>query len=666
MATDNKEKIKSKTEMLIMQTKTLEYYYRLFWLLLPLAFLTTTVSAQTIEAGDIIYSRLPVAPQTSGTIWAVRQNGTNDRQIAVGSQPRLSPNDRYLLFRRGQVSTEPYRFGQLWIRDLTTQAETLLISYSDYLVGYDFTLDSTKIIYDDPQFSGIRKMNLDGTGQSAIGGSSFADDFPVARTSDNLIAHHRFDSFATAGIYTVAFNGASQQLIPNTFNNIYPAWSPDGQFIACGSGSPLGPYPYLINNLFKIKPDGSGKVQLTNLASNNNFGAGFVWAANGAKLVLPANINGTAGLYSVNADGSGAPALIPTTAGANADFVGAIAGSQTGGSSGGYQILQTVVAGGGGASANGNYSLVSTIGEAVAGSTSQNSNYSLSSGFWGGGENIFAGRTPFDFDGDGRTDISIFRPSAGEWWYLKSSTGGNSALQFGISSDRITPGDYTGDGKTDIAFWRPSTGFWYILRSEDFSFASFPFGTTGDVPVPADYDADGRTDAAVFRPSSNTWFISLAAGGTLIQQFGAAGDAPVVADYDGDGKADIAIFRPSVGEWWIQRSTLGLLAFQFGTNGDKPVQGDYTGDGKADTAVFRPGTGFWFILRSEDSSFYSVPFGTSGDFPAPGDYDGDGKFDTAVFRPSGSTWFIQASTAGTQIVQFGISGDKPVPNAFIP
>ncbi|MGC2238631.1 MAG: Ig-like domain-containing protein [Pyrinomonadaceae bacterium] len=275
-------------------------------------------------------------------------------------------------------------------------------------------------------------------------------------------------------------------------------------------------------------------------------------------------------------------------------------------------------------------------------------------------------QTPFDFDGDAKTDVSIYRPAAGEWWYLRSSDGGNYAAQFGASSDRLVPGDYTGDGKTDIAIWRPVSGEWFILRSENGSYYSFPFGITGDVPAPADFDGDGKTDAAIFRPSDSTWYINKSSGGTTIQRFGQAGDVPVTADYDGDNKADIAIYRPSAGEWWIQRSAAGLIAFQFGNSSDKPVQGDYTGDGKVDVAIWRPSTGEWFILRSENYSYYSFPFGINTDIPAPGDYDGDGKFDATVFRPSNSTWYVQRSTAGTLIQNFGISGDKPVPNAFVP
>ena len=270
-----------------------------------------------------------------------------------------------------------------------------------------------------------------------------------------------------------------------------------------------------------------------------------------------------------------------------------------------------------------------------------------------------------NFDGDSKSDFSIYRPSVGEWWINRSATSQTVAAQFGTSSDRIVPADFSGDGKTDIAFWRPSTGEWFILRSEDSSFYSVPFGAVGDIPAPADYDADGKADTAVFRPSSGTWFINKSGGGTDIVTFGAAGDVPVTGDYDGDGKSDIAIFRPSDGSWWYVRSSdLTFRVFRFGLGTDKPVQGDFTGDGKTDLAVWRPATGEWFIQRSQDNSFYSIPFGANGDIPAPGDYDGDGKSDPAVFRAG--TWYVQQSTSGTLIVTFGSPGDRPVPSSYLP
>jgi len=287
-------------------------------------------------------------------------------------------------------------------------------------------------------------------------------------------------------------------------------------------------------------------------------------------------------------------------------------------------------------------------------------------------QNSNVSKTFVDFDGDRKTDISIFRNNGGlgEWWYLKSETGGNSAFQFGAGTDKIVPADFTGDGKTDVAVWRPTTGSWFIMRSEDNSFYSFPFGGSGDIPVAADFDGDGKADPTVFRPSNATWFIQASGQGVQIKQFGLTSDIPQIGDYDGDGKADLAIYRPTGAngaEWWIQRSSDGgVFATQFGLSSDKPVASDFTGDGKTDVAFWRPSTGFWYVLRSEDFSFYAAPFGANGDIPVAGDYDGDGKADIAVFRPSASTWYANRSTGGTLIQGFGIAGDYPIPAAYVP
>src|SRR5690349_24696684 len=94
--------------------------------------------------------------------------------------------------------------------------------------------------------------------------------------------------------------------------------------------------------------------------------------------------------------------------------------AQTGGN---FEIKQSVIAPGGGRTAGGNYTVDATIAQTIAGDQSASGNMTEQTGYWAGGVVPVAipQAKPFDFDGDGKTDISIFRPSAGEWWYLRSS-----------------------------------------------------------------------------------------------------------------------------------------------------------------------------------------------------------------------------------------------------
>jgi uncharacterized delta-60 repeat protein len=266
-------------------------------------------------------------------------------------------------------------------------------------------------------------------------------------------------------------------------------------------------------------------------------------------------------------------------------------------------------------------------------------------------------RPGFDYEGDGKSDLTVFRPSTGVWYRLNSFQSAVRIFQFGLDGDKAIPADFDGDFLTDIAVYRPSTGVWYIWNSSDDSFTILNFGTPEDIPVATDFDGDGKADIAVFRPSTGVWYILGSESGLQIAQFGLSGDIPVPADYDGDGKSDIAVFRPSNGAWYQINSSNGAIAITaFGLNGDIPVQSDFDGDFKADIAVFRPSTGLWYLLTSSQG-VQIAQFGLKGDIPVAADYDGDGKSDIAVYRAG--SWYILFSSGGFTVLNFGLAGDVP-------
>ena len=87
----------------------------------------------------------------------------------------------------------------------------------------------------------------------------------------------------------------------------------------------------------------------------------------------------------------------------------------------------------------------------------------------------------------------VFNPSTKLWRFVDSNTG--ALWTYGAWGDTTTyhdvfvPGDYDGDGKTDIAVYRPSNGGWYIFWSSphDTTYGAYQFGgLVGDVPVPGD------------------------------------------------------------------------------------------------------------------------------------------------------------------------------------
>jgi beta-N-acetylhexosaminidase len=238
-----------------------------------------------------------------------------------------------------------------------------------------------------------------------------------------------------------------------------------------------------------------------------------------------------------------------------------------------------------------------------------------------------------DYNGDGRSDVAVYRPSTGTW-YVR----GQYSLRYGEPGDVPAPADYRGTGRTTPAVFRPSTGTWYR-----YGIGQVSWGVRGDIPVPADYNGDGRADVAIYRPSTGTWWVR----GQFTITYGAPGDIPAPADYNGDGRTDLAVFRPSTGMWYVR----GLPAVRMGGLGDRPMPADYDRDGRAEQALFRPSTGYWYVVGMP-----AVQYGGGADIPVPGDYNGDGRYDIAVFRPSDGSWHIRDQF----VVNWGITGDIPV------
>ncbi|CAN5367919.1 hypothetical protein BH10ACI2_BH10ACI2_19970 [soil metagenome] len=279
-----------------------------------------------------------------------------------------------------------------------------------------------------------------------------------------------------------------------------------------------------------------------------------------------------------------------------------------------------------------------------------------------------------DFDGDGKSDAGVFRPTGGEW-YVNRSTAGFLAGQWGVSTDKPTPADFDGDDKTDIAVWReagPGASAFFILLSSTNTVRAEQFGQAGDDPVAVgDWDGDGKADEAVYRDSafgSQSFFyyrgsLNNPDGIITYYPWGMTGDKAVRGDFDGDGKNDPAVFRPSIGAWFIAQSSNGTVKVDlWGLAGDNLVPADYDGDGKTDIAVFR--NGVWYIRQSSNGQNFISQWGLATDTLAPADYDGDGKTDLAIYR--NGNWWIRQSNSGTfKVASWGLATDVPLQSVYV-
>lgn len=281
---------------------------------------------------------------------------------------------------------------------------------------------------------------------------------------------------------------------------------------------------------------------------------------------------------------------------------------------------------------------------------------------------------PADYDGDGLTDIAVRRAET-QFWIIRNSSGidqishyndGITRLRFGLQATDIpVPADYDGDGKADMAVRRPTDQFWYVRNSSGRDNISWnPDGITrakvgeqpGAIPVAADFDGDGRADMAERLASTQEWFIRYSGKRDIITNnpngitrltFGRQeNDIPVIADYDGDGKADIAVRRPSNQTWYIRNSTGtdtrtghtdGISRVKFGLQqADIPLaqpphqiwlNSDIDGDGLSNATEQSVGTNIASADTDADGLSDNDEINWYRTNPAQSDSDGDGVSD---------------------------------------
>lgn len=303
---------------------------------------------------------------------------------------------------------------------------------------------------------------------------------------------------------------------------------------------------------------------------------------------------------------------------------------------------------------------------------------------------------PLDFDGDGKSDALIVRQrfvkaeSATylDWHTRRSSDGQARYQRWGgsfptISNDTPIPADFDGDGKTDIAVWRTGPGLasaeYHIFQSSTFTHRVVPFGVpTDNIDAIGDYDGDGKADPAIYRmgatssdPNVFIYRPSLnnPSGAFYYVNWGIGQMNPLPGDYDGDGKTDFCIQLgngPDAGMLILRRSSDGGVEYiRWGLDTDRTYIGDYDGDGKDDLCLRRTvgGTYHWFILERDGGGTGANPIiwgrPDLNDTVVSGlDFDGDNKADIAVYRnqiAGNNTFYIRRSSDNTmQTIAWGL------------
>lgn len=272
------------------------------------------------------------------------------------------------------------------------------------------------------------------------------------------------------------------------------------------------------------------------------------------------------------------------------------------------------------------------------------------------------------------------------------------------------PADYDGDGKSDISLITDD-GRWLIDYSANRigGWDEYLSSYLWTHPCTADYDGDGRADISV-KVDDQRWLINYAKDGfkngwyntpgdfntqTVYQGYGDGSALPWPADYDGDGKADISV-KTEDGRWLINYANYNSLEAKNGADGFKygwcnipgdlttrteyfgygdirayPCPADYDGQKGVDFSYYNESeNGNWVINYTKKNGPGSVSPDFSRNFgpdlkPCPADYNGDGRADIAFVNKSQGDWYVYYSIFDFNKMQYSFLNTWDVKNSYI-
>jgi hypothetical protein len=263
-----------------------------------------------------------------------------------------------------------------------------------------------------------------------------------------------------------------------------------------------------------------------------------------------------------------------------------------------------------------------------------------------------AGAAPYDFDGDGRTDLLWLSSRTGALvvWLTRDDSAPAIAYLGTLASgwSVVGSGDFDRDGQADLLLRGDATAeyeAWFVSGASvryTVPFAA-PAGFSG-VDAVGDFDGDGYADL-LWRGTDESlvWFMR----GVFVDQEVVVQPAPGVPvcaqDLDGDGTSDMLWLDRSETVAWLGIGSSSMTSQRAGPRlgGENWLGcGDADGDGFGDLlwSSEKYGTGLWAMNQQVrvGRSFELPQFEVGWAPEASGDFDGDGLANEIVLRESAS------------------------------